>query len=163
MFLLVYRLPFDASAPSWRRERRSVHLTNAALVHTPTMVLASIVGVRLFSVQHRFEEAQWARQEHWDPVRASLERSSYLRLPRVLQWFTANLGLHHVHHLSPRIPNYNLQRCHDENPIFHRATTITLRASLQAFKLNLWDEEHNRLVSFAALKTRQTQDLPVKA
>ena len=104
MFLLVYRLPFDASAPSWRRERRSVHLTNAALVcvlgalvalfgrwrvvlvHAPTMVWAAIVGVWLFSVQHRFEEAQWARQEHWDSVRASLEGSSYLRLPRVLQW-----------------------------------------------------------------------------
>ena len=79
--------------------------------------------------------------------------SSYLKLPKVLQFFTGNIGLHHVHHLSARIPNYNLQRAHDENPIFHDVPTLSLWDGLRAVRLKLWDEEQGRLVTFAQART----------
>lgn len=115
---------------SWRHERRAVHLTTLALVvilgglglllgferlaavQMPVLVLASITGVWLFSVQHRGERTRWIRHGEWDPTAAALESSNYLRLPTVLQWFTGNIGFHHVHHLNPRVPNYRLQECH---------------------------------------------------
>ncbi len=173
VFLVVYRLPFDAPGASWRRERRSVHLTNAAiigmlgvlaavfgvwpvaLVQLSTLALASVVGVWLFSVQHRFEEAQWARQDHWDPVRASLEGSSCLALPRVLQWFTGNIGFHHIHHLSARVPNYRLQACHEAHAVLREGVaTLTLREALAAPCYALWDEEQERMVRFPAARSR---------
>ncbi len=165
VFLLLYRLPFDAPR-SWRRERRSVLMTNVALaavlgtlclvfgpaavalVQLPGVAVASIVGMWLFSVQHRFEEAMWERQEGWSHVGASLEGTSFLRLPRVLQWFTGNIGFHHVHHLSARVPNYRLQECHDARQELHRVTTLGLREALCAPCYALWDEELGRMVRF---------------
>jgi acyl-lipid omega-6 desaturase (Delta-12 desaturase) len=127
VFVILYRVPFDA-AKGWRRERRGVYLTNLALtvlvgglglalgygrvaaVQLPIMVIASIVGVWLFSIQHRFEHAQWMPDASWSFAATSLGGTSYLRLPRLLQWFTGNIGFHHVHHVNPRIPNYRLEQ-----------------------------------------------------
>lgn len=166
VFVLLYRFPFDTPA-TWKRERRSVHLTNLALValfaaliwvfgpvqvllvHLPIMIVASIIGVWLFSLQHRFEHAVWARDGKWELSSAALEGSSYLRLPRVLQWFTGSIGLHHIHHLDPRVPNYKLQDCYDGVAGVRSVKPITLRGGLRAIRLTLWDEERGRLIRFA--------------
>src|SRR5881397_1284919 len=118
------------------------------LVQLPCALLAGAAGVWLFYVQHQFEDVYWQRHESWDYAASALRGSSYLKLPKLLQFFTGNIGLHHVHHLSARIPNYNLQRAHDENPIFHGVPTISLLDGLRAVRLKLWDERHVRLVSF---------------
>src|SRR5216683_8378931 len=135
VFVILYRVPFDA-AKGWRHERLGVYLTNLALadfigglglavgygrvaaVQLPIMVIASIVGVWLFSIQHRFEHAQWMPDASWSFAVASLGGTSYLRLPRLLQWFTGNIGFHHVHHVDPRIPNYRLEECHNADAGF---------------------------------------------
>ncbi len=167
VFVLLYRLSFDAPK-TWRRERRSVMMTNAALgmtsagltivfglrtvvlVQLSIIVVASIIGVWLFSVQHRFEGAIWERQEGWSHLRASLRGSSYLQLPGILQWFTGNIGFHHVHHLCALIPNYRLQECHEARPEFRRVTTLTLRQAICAPFYALWDEGLGRMVRFPA-------------
>jgi omega-6 fatty acid desaturase (delta-12 desaturase) len=119
------------------------------LVQAPTVLLAGSAGIWLFYVQHQFEDAYWESAEGWSYADAALRGSSYLKLPKVLQFFSGNIGLHHVHHLSARIPNYNLQRAHDENPIFHDVPMLSLRDGLRAVRLKLWDEERGRLVTFA--------------
>ena len=125
-------------------------------VYLPAIYLAAMVGIWLFYVQHQFENAYWVPHVKWDYLTASIRGSSYLRLPRVLAWFTGDIGVHHVHHLSPRIPNYRLQRCHDENALFHEVTTITLTESWRLFRLALWDEDRHCLISFAAASDRRT-------
>ena len=110
--------------------------------------VAAMAGVWLFYVQHQFEDAYWAPHDSWDYVEAALRGSSHLQLPRPLRWVTASIGLHHVHHVAPRIPNYRLQECHDENPMFHRSPMVTLRSGMAALRLTLWDEERQRLVGF---------------
>ena len=119
------------------------------LVQGPPILLAGSAGVWLFYVQHQFEDVYWESSERWSYADAALRGSSHLLLPKVLQFFSGNIGLHHVHHLSARIPNYNLQRAHDENPIFHGVPTISLRDGLRATRLKLWDEERQRLVTWA--------------
>jgi omega-6 fatty acid desaturase (delta-12 desaturase) len=119
------------------------------LIETPTALLAGSVGVWMFYVQHQFEDAYWEGADDWSYADAALRGSSYVRLPRALQFFTGNIGLHHVHHLNARIPNYNLQRAHDENPVFHQVPTLSLWDGLRAVRLKLWDERHGRLVTFA--------------
>jgi omega-6 fatty acid desaturase (delta-12 desaturase) len=149
------------------RMRRSVMGTNVALVvlvavlcwamgwesyllvQAPTVLLAGSAGIWLFYVQHQFEDAYWESADGWSYADAALRGSSYLKLPRVLQFFSGNIGLHHVHHLSARIPNYNLQRAHDENAIFHEVPTLSLWDGLRAVRFKLWDEDHGRLVTFA--------------
>ena len=163
IFLLLYRVPFDTPR-SWRRERWAVHLTNLALlilflglgftlgfravllVQGPIIVITAIAGVWLFSVQHRFEDALWARQPTWHPVSAALEGSSYLELPRLFQWITGNIGFHHVHHLNPRIPNYRLEACHDANPVLQTAFVMKPWHGLKAWRAALWDERTARMV-----------------
>ena len=166
IFILLYRVPFDTPA-SCRSERVSVvlldlslvalfagltamfGLTSVMLVHLPALALAAIVGIWLFSVQHRFEDAQWANEADWKFAQASLHGTSYLKLPRVLQWFSGNIGLHHVHHLRPGIPNYRLQACHDECPAVTSAVTVlTLRDALKAPSYALWDQDLARMVPF---------------
>ena len=120
-----------------------------ALVQIPTVMLAGAAGVFLFYVQHQFEDTYWERRGSWSFAQSALQGSSYLRLPQPLQFFTGNIGLHHVHHLNARIPNYNLQRAHDENPVFHDVPTLTLWDAVKAVRLKLWDEERGRLVTFA--------------
>jgi len=119
------------------------------LVWAPAALLAGAAGIWLFYVQHQFEDAYWQHTGSWSYTDAALSGSSYLKLPKLLQFFTGNIGLHHVHHLSARIPNYNLQRAHDENPAFHSVPTLSLTDGLRAVRLKLWDEESNRLVTFA--------------
>ncbi len=149
------------------RMRRSVIGTNVALavlvgvlcwligwrdyllVQAPTVLLAGSAGIWLFYVQHQFEDAYWESADDWSYADAALRGSSYLKLPKLLQFFSGNIGLHHVHHLSARIPNYNLQRAHDENPIFHDVPILSLRDGLHAVRLKLWDEDRRRLVTFA--------------
>jgi acyl-lipid omega-6 desaturase (Delta-12 desaturase) len=149
------------------RMRRSVLLTDVALaavvvplclligwkafllIWAPGALLAGSVGIWLFYVQHQFEDTYWQRAEIWSYADAALRGSSYLNLPRPLQFMTGNIGLHHVHHLSARIPNYNLQRAHDENPVLHSVPTLSLMDGLRAVQLKLWDEQDGRLVTFA--------------
>jgi acyl-lipid omega-6 desaturase (Delta-12 desaturase) len=119
------------------------------LIQAPTLLLAGSAGIWLFYVQHQFEDAYWESADTWSYADAALRGSSYLKLPRVLQFFSGNIGLHHVHHLSARIPNYNLQRAHDENAIFHEVPTLSLGDGLRAVRLKLWDEKGRRMVTFA--------------
>jgi omega-6 fatty acid desaturase (delta-12 desaturase) len=125
------------------------------LVQAPTVLLAGSAGIWLFYVQHQFEDAYWESAEGWSYADAALRGSSYLKLPKVLQFFSGNIGLHHVHHLSARIPNYNLQRAHDENSIFHQVPTLSLWDGLRAVRLKLWDEDRGRLVTFAEAREGQ--------
>jgi omega-6 fatty acid desaturase (delta-12 desaturase) len=165
VFLLLYRVPFDTPR-SWKRERRSVCWTNVAIattlcalallvgirqvlmVQTPVIMLAAVIGVLLFALQHRFEGVTWRRRADWTIEGAALTGASYFKLPPVLQWFTGNIGFHHVHHLSPRVPNYRLQACHTDIPTLQAVTTITWRDALQAIRLTLWDETSSRMVRF---------------
>ncbi len=121
--------------------------------------LAAMAGVWLFYVQHQFEDAYWAPHEDWNYVDAALQGSSHLKLPAVLGWFTGDIGLHHVHHVAPRIPNFRLQQCHRDNPLFHKSPTVTLRSGMAALRLSLWDEEQGRLVSFRELASSQHKEM----
>jgi omega-6 fatty acid desaturase (delta-12 desaturase) len=154
-----------------KRERYSVYWTNLALlgilvlasftigvkayllIQVPIMVLAGATGVWLFYVQHQFEGVYWKRHDQWDYATAAVKGSSFYKLPKVLQWFTGNIGFHHIHHLGPRIPNYHLERCHREDPRFQQVESITLLSSFKSLKLRLWDEEGHKLVGFSHLKT----------
>jgi omega-6 fatty acid desaturase (delta-12 desaturase) len=165
VFVLVYRMPFDTPR-SWGRERRSVHMTNAALVvlfgtlamllgwrevlivHLPIMVVASIVGVWLFTLQHRFETARWMTNEDWNFVDAALHGSSWFSLPGPLHWLTGNIGFHHIHHLNPRVPNYRLRAAHEAMQTLRPSRPLGLRKGLGAPWLTLWDEARDRLVRF---------------
>ena len=155
------------------RIRRSVHATNLALavligglcwligwqefllLQVPMVLLAGAAGIFLFYVQHQFEDVYWESGENWSYADAALRGSSHLKLPKVLQFFTGNIGLHHVHHLSSRIPNYNLQRAHDEQEIFHDVPTLSLVDGLKAVRLKLYDEDRGRLVTFAEANASQ--------
>jgi omega-6 fatty acid desaturase (delta-12 desaturase) len=118
------------------------------LVELPIIVLTGGVGIWLFYVQHQFTGTWWDDTEEWTFSDAALRGSSYLRLPRVLQFFTGNIGFHHVHHLNPKIPNYNLQRAHDEQPVFQSVPGLSLWDGLQATRLKLWDEQSDQLVTW---------------
>ena len=117
-------------------------------IYFPAIFIAGSAGIALFYAQHQFEDTYWGQHHEWDYATAAIHGSSYLKLHPVLQWFTGNIGLHHVHHLGPRIPNYNLKRCHDENDLFHEATVLTLGTAVKTLRLGLWDEEHGRLIGF---------------
>ncbi len=166
--LFLIRQRFTYYLPrNWRRERNSVHLTNLGiltmavlswltiglssffLIHLPVVLFAAAIGSWLFFVQHQFEETYWQPHEEWDFIRSACQGSSYYRLPRVLQWFTGNIGFHHIHHLESRIPNYNLPTCYDNVPELRQAPTLGLWDSIKCTQLKLWDERHQRLVSFA--------------
>ena len=140
--------------------------TNTLILYVPVASMAACAGVWFFYVQHQFEETYWEHMPKWDYTLAAMEGSSYYELPKVIQWFTGNIGFHHIHHLSPRIPNYKLQACHEENPLFQRVETLTLMSSLETISLVLWDEEKERLVTFKdALQThlRSTASAAVSA
>jgi acyl-lipid omega-6 desaturase (Delta-12 desaturase) len=123
-------------------------LPEVLMVYFPVMYFAGAAGVFLFYVQHQFEDTYWQEHSEWDYETASIAGSSYLKLPQPLAWLTGHIGVHHVHHISPKIPNYKLQQCHDENPLFHKVTTITLKDTGKALTLALWDEQKGRLVRF---------------
>jgi omega-6 fatty acid desaturase (delta-12 desaturase) len=173
VFAILYRLPFDMPK-SWRRERSAVYATNLAIagllgglglllgfgrlaaVQVPVMLLASTIGVWLFSVQHRGEHVSWLRKDEWTAARASLESSTYLDMPRILQWFTGNIGFHHVHHLNPGVPNYRLEECHRAVPALAAITGVSLRDGFRALRLGLWDEADGRMVSFKVAARQAT-------
>lgn len=173
VFLVLYRLPFDTPR-RWVRERRSIHLTNAALltllgsmalllgwqrvlmIQLSVMIVASIVGVWLFSLQHRFDTARWTRREDWSASDASMEASSWFCLPPVLHWLTGNIGFHHVHHLNPRVPSYRLGAAHDTVQALWPVEPLTLSGGLRAPWLTLWDEARGQLVSFHDAATAPT-------
>jgi len=170
--LICHRFPHSGAG---RRERRSVLVTNAAIaailavssltigvgtflaIQLPITIMAGTLGVWMFYVQHQFEGVYWARHQDWDPMRAALEGSSYYRLPPVLRWLTGNIGLHHIHHARPGIPNYNLQQCHDAIQPVQAVEPLTIRGSLRSLRMNLWDEREGRLVSFRSIKDRQAR------
>ena len=131
----------------------TIGLRTYLLIQLPIIFISGVIGIWLFYVQHQFEGVYWARQEVWDPLKAALQGSSYYKLPRVLQWFTGSIGLHHIHHIQPRIPNYNLQKCCEAIPELREVHPLTLRRSLKSLWLNLWDEKQQKLVSFRSLKS----------
>jgi len=171
VFLFAVKQRF-ASSKAPRRERRSVYWTNLALLamaaglslllglktylllQLGVFSVAGSAGVWLFYVQHQFEGVYWERRQNWDYFTAALQGSSFYKLPKILQWFSGNIGFHHIHHLSPRIPNYNLERCHQAEPLFQTVRPVTLFSSLKALTFRLWDEERHRLVGFRVLKNR---------
>ena len=124
------------------------------VVYGPILLIAGAAGNWLFYVQHQFEDAYWEPHAEWDYAQAALRGASYYRLPRVLEWMTGRIGLHHVHHLDPKIPNYHLRRCHDENGVLQTVTVLTLWESLRTASLKLWDPEQGRMIGFAALRGR---------
>jgi omega-6 fatty acid desaturase (delta-12 desaturase) len=118
------------------------------LIQIPVLFISHVAGLWLFYIQHQFEDVSWNRDINWDYKTAAIEGSSFLKLPAVLQWFTGNIGFHHLHHLSPRIPNYNLQKCHNENDLFRTVKPVTLFSTFKALNLSLWDEANRQLVRF---------------
>jgi omega-6 fatty acid desaturase (delta-12 desaturase) len=127
----------------------AIGIGDLMLVWGPSAFLSGAIGIWLFYVQHQFEDVYWERSGDWGYADAALRGSSFLKLPRPLKFATANIGYHHVHHLSVRIPNYNLQRAHEETPEFASVPVLTLMDGLRATRLKLWDEKQMRLVTFA--------------
>ena len=170
--IVLQRLPRKDEKAVKGRQIASVWSTNVAIaglvttfilllgfksvvfVWLPIFYIAAAAGILLFYLQHQFEDAYWEQHKNWDYAEAAVMGSSYFRLPAVLQWFTGNIGLHHVHHLGPRIPNYRLQKAHDENPLFHAAPVMTMRETWRCFRLTLWDEQQRRLVRFRDVRDR---------
>jgi len=179
LFIIFNRFPTGLKK-SEKRERDSIAWTNLILavaffglgswlgfvnlimMWLPIMVFASTFGVFLFYVQHQFEDTYWRWHKEWEYSEAALRGASFFKLPKLLQWFSGNIGFHHVHHLGPKIPNYNLERAHYDNPIFQQVKTITLAGSLKNIFLHVWDEQTHRLVSWheyaqIARRPRMTQ------
>ena len=170
-FFVRHRLP-TIVPKTWRRERRSIFWTDVglaifivvmgalvgyrqfALVQLPVAVLSTIIGVWLFYVQHQFDPTYWEREDRWSYDSAALHGSSYYRLPKILQWATGNIGIHHIHHLHPRIPNYRLELVLRDNPELAAVQPLTLWGSLRCVRLTLWDEQERKLVPFKAVRGR---------
>ena len=176
LFAIRQRFP---SAKANRRERHSVAWTNLALVglgsgliwafgfkdylwiQLTVIAVAGAAGLWLFYVQHQFEGVYWQRAGQWDYTAAALQGSSFYRLPKVLQWFSGNIGFHHIHHLSPRIPNYYLEKCHRAEPLFQTVQPITLCSSLRSFTFRLWDEQRCKLVGYRHLRKVRRHPMPM--
>ena len=172
LFVFWQRIPKPKAG---LRERLSVYWTNLGLaliaagliwafgwkayliIQVIVLMVAGSTGVWLFYVQHQFEGVYWERGENWDYATAALKGSSFYKLPRVLQWFSGNIGFHHIHHLSPRIPNYHLEKCHEAEPLFQTVKPVTLFASFKSFTFRLWDEQRRKLVGYGHLRTLRRQ------
>lgn len=169
VFLLWYRFP-TSKDKSMRKVESSVYWTNLLLavvigsmifligikaylmIQLPLVIISTSVGQWLFYVQHQYEDTYWETKQNWDFSRAALQGSSYYKLPLILQWFTGNIGFHHVHHLNPGIPNYQLENCHKENPELQKAYVLTIKESFKTISLRLWDEDQKKLIRFRDLK-----------
>ena len=174
-FIIKHRFPWDIPA-SWKQEWGSIWKTNIALamivalawftigikafllVQIPITLAACTMGVWLFYVQHQYEDTYWHEHTEWDYFDAGLHGSSHLDLPSPLQWMTASIGLHHIHHINARIPNYRLQKVFDENPELQGATRLTFWSSFRTIRLTLWDEDQRKLIRFKDLRRRQLPD-----
>ena len=172
VFLVKHRF---SSAKAGRRERYSVYWTNLALfgmavgmsvvfgletyliIQIAVMLIAGSAGMWLFYVQHQFEGVYWERRGSWDYTAAALQGSSFYKLPKVLQWFSGNIGFHHIHHLSPRIPNYHLEKCHKAEPLFQSVPPVTLFSSFKSLTFRLWDEQRRKLVGYGRLRAVRRQ------
>ncbi len=168
-FILKHRLPLDIPR-SWKREWTSVHLTNLGLtiavalmwwlvgidrfllVQVPITLIAGAMGVYLFYVQHQYEDTYWRYKEAWNYFASGLEGARHLMMPKLLQWCTANIGLHHIHHIASRIPNYQLQRAYDNHAELRQVTRLSLWTSFTTLRLTLWDEDTRQLVGFRELR-----------
>jgi acyl-lipid omega-6 desaturase (Delta-12 desaturase) len=166
VFMIAHRFWLPGTAA---RERNSVIITDLALaliiatltglmgwskflmIQLPIMFFTTSVGVWLFYVQHNFDRTYWVHHDQWDFFKAGMNGSSFYKLPRLLQWYTGNIGFHHIHHLSPKIPNYKLPECYKDNPQFH-VRPLTIPLSLKSLGYRLWDEEQKMLVGFRELK-----------
>lgn len=167
VFLITNR--FNRKGARWK-ERINTYITNVSifalvgllcwaigweaflLVHGPIFFIAGVVGIWLFYVQHTFEDSYFEEDKTWEYVKAAVEGSSYYKLPKFLQWLTGNIGFHHVHHLSPRVPNYKLEAVHNNTPPLQHVPTITLATSLSSLKFRLWDEQNKKFVTFKDIK-----------
>lgn len=169
VFLVQYR--FNRKGAK-RKERINTYVVNISIVviyslliwavgwqafvmiQGPVFFVAGCLGIWLFYVQHQFEDSYFENEDEWDYVKAAVDGSSYYKLPKVLQWFTGNIGFHHVHHLSPKVPNYHLEEAHNATPPLQHATTITLSTSLKSLHFRLWDENNKTFISFGEMKRR---------
>jgi omega-6 fatty acid desaturase (delta-12 desaturase) len=167
LFVVMQRFP---SPKANARDRHSVWWMNLAILgvaaglswafglkaylvlQLTVMMIAGTAGLWMFYVQHQFEDVYWERGDEWDFAAAALEGSSFYKLPKILQWFSGNIGFHHIHHLSPRIPNYNLERCHESEPLFREVQPITLLSSLKSLNYRLWDEQDRKLVGYRRMR-----------
>jgi len=168
-FVLTHRF---VRKNSGKREARNVYLTNLALltiwgslcltigvkaflmIWVPVTMFSGVMGIWLFYVQHQYEDTYWRGKDEWEYVTSAVMGSSYLKLPRIIQWFSGNIGFHHIHHLSPKIPNYKLEQCHAETPMFQETVVLNFRKSLKSGSLKLWDEDQRKMVGFKHLKQR---------
>jgi omega-6 fatty acid desaturase (delta-12 desaturase) len=169
VFVIQHRFTTAKMSP---RLRQGVHWSNLAmlaitvvmsltiglksylLIQLPTNTIAALAGFWLFYVQHQFDGVEWDRGESWEFSQAAVHGSSYYKLPRILQWFSGNIGFHHIHHLSPSIPNYRLEKCYNENEIFKHVKTVTLWSSRKSLTFRLWDEQKRELVTFKQLRSQ---------
>ncbi|MFG6113741.1 fatty acid desaturase [Halobacillus sp. MO56] len=153
-----------------RKERMNTYLTNASIaviyslliwaigwqafliIQIPVLYVAGFLGIWLFYVQHQFEDSYFEEESEWDFVKAAVDGSSYYKLPKVLQWISGSIGFHHVHHLSPRVPNYHLEEAHESTPPLQKATTITIASSLESIRFRLYDEKNKKFISFKEMK-----------
>ena len=170
LFLVLISSRFNRKDAK-KKERNNTYLTNAILVVLYTLMIlligwqafvivqgtimfvAGALGIWLFYIQHTFEDSYFEEESEWDYVKAAVDGSSYYKLPKVLQWATGNIGFHHVHHLSPRVPNYNLEVAHESVPPLHNATTITIKTSLESLKYKLYDPKKKGFVTFGEVKS----------
>ena len=129
-------------------------------VFLPVLFITSWIGGWLFFVQHQFEDTYWQTEEKWEFRNAAVNGSSYYVLPKVLQWFTGNIGLHHIHHLCSAIPNYRLQECLDQSAELQQINRLSIRESLKCLKCSLWDEDLQRMISFSDLRRLQPAGTP---
>lgn len=167
LFLIWHRFPSAKARP---RERHALYVMNVAVLGMATvmslifgirdyliiqvlvMMVAGGAGMWMFYVQHQFEDVYWERDDKWDYATSALLGSSFYKLPRILMWFTGNIGYHHIHHLNSKIPNYNLERCHKACPEFQTVRPLTLFGSLKSLSLRLWDEQQRRMIGFRDLR-----------
>jgi len=126
------------------------------MIQLPIVLIGGMLGLWLFYIQHNFKGVYWSRHDEWDRLKAALEGSSFYKLPKVLQWFTGSIGYHHIHHIRPLIPNYNLEKCYDSEPDLQNIKPVTVRKSLKSLRLHLWDEDNQQLVSFSSLRKSET-------
>ena len=168
LFLVYQRFAYKFAK---RRDRYDVYIMNACIVvYFAAMIkifgfwnftfiqltmtgVSGAAGVWLFYVQHQFEDTYWRSGEEWNYTDSAMKGSSFYRLPAILNWFSGNIGYHHIHHLCSRIPNYNLRACHESEPFFQQVPELTLRTSLRSINLRLWDEDTGKLVGYEALRS----------
>jgi omega-6 fatty acid desaturase (delta-12 desaturase) len=157
-----------------RKQRLNIYATNVILlavaaivswfiswqafliIQLPVMIFASVGGIYLFYLQHQYDDVYWCRNEKWDYKTMAMQGSSFFKLPGVLRWFTGNIGFHHIHHLGPTIPNYNLPKCHEENTFFHEVKPITFFESFRSLRIRFWDEASQKAVGLRELRRKRS-------